>query len=234
VPITQQGSSSSLSLPFSVSSSSSSSPSSPLSELGRSLRLSLIPISISSNVFSGFLDVNPASSACVISSCSRWTAASASSTRFLAPAVSLSTKSSIHFSFSSSLKKCVSGRFSAASHFLISSSAIPQRLGLSLPWSRSCFHSLDDVVGLSALLIFRFCQPEVAKSSFSEHWPLTCAWTVLLGEMFDVASYGQYGGKLRPVCQTWDVYSSWTKQNLPPDCQKIRNSDVNRTTWPDC
>jgi len=42
----------------------------PSSELARSLGLSPIPTSISSNVFSGFLDVNPASSACVISSCS--------------------------------------------------------------------------------------------------------------------------------------------------------------------
>jgi len=66
----------------------------------------------------GLLDANPASSACIISSCSFWTAASVSSTRFLAPAVSLSTKSSIHISFSSLLKKCVSCRFSAASFFL--------------------------------------------------------------------------------------------------------------------
>jgi len=118
VPITQPCSSSSLSLPCSVSSSSSSSPSSPSSELGRPLRLSAIANSSSWNIFSGFLVVNPASSACVISSCSCWTAAAASPTRFLAPAVSLSTKSSIHFSFSSMLKKCVSGHFSAASFYL--------------------------------------------------------------------------------------------------------------------
>jgi len=118
VPITQEGSSSLLSLPCSVSSSSSSSPSSPSLEHARSLRLSPIPTSISAIVFSGFLNVNPVSSACIISSCSCWTAASASWTRFLAPAVSLSTKFSIHFYFSWSLKKCVSRRFSAASFFL--------------------------------------------------------------------------------------------------------------------
>jgi hypothetical protein len=70
VPITQPGSSSSLTLPCSISSSSSCSPSSPSSELARSLRLSQIPTNISSNVFSGALDVNPAISACMISSCS--------------------------------------------------------------------------------------------------------------------------------------------------------------------
>jgi len=91
VPITQPGSSSSLSLPHSVSLSYSSFPSSPSSELARSLRLSPIVTSISSNVFSGSLYVNPAISACFLLSCSCWNAASASSTRFLATAVSLTT-----------------------------------------------------------------------------------------------------------------------------------------------
>jgi len=90
VPITQLGSSSSLSLPCSISSSSSSSLSSQSSELARSLRLSPIATSISLKVFSGSLDIDPAMSACVISSCSCWTAASAPSTRLLAPVVSLS------------------------------------------------------------------------------------------------------------------------------------------------
>jgi len=90
VPITQPGSSSSRSLPFALSSSSSS-PSSPSSELTGSLRLSPIATIISSNVFSGSLFVNPVISACFISSFSCWTAASASSTRFLTPAVSLSS-----------------------------------------------------------------------------------------------------------------------------------------------
>jgi len=111
---------------------------------------------------------------------------------------------------------------------------MPQGLGLSLPRSRSSLHLLDDVIGLTALSIGRFCQPELAKSSFSEHWPLQFAWTVLLGEMLDVARFGQYGGKLHLLCQSWYVYSSWTKQNLPPDCQWISNSDANHTTWPGC
>ena len=91
VPITQPGSSSSLLLPCFVSSSSSSSQSSPLSEPARSLRLSPIAISISSNVILGSPAVNLAILACFISSCYYWTAASVSSTRFPAPAVSLST-----------------------------------------------------------------------------------------------------------------------------------------------
>jgi len=90
VPFTRLGSASSLSLHCSVSSSSSSSPSSPSSELARSLRQSLIAPSISSHVVSGSLDVNPAIYACVLSSCSCWNTASASSTPFLAPAVSVS------------------------------------------------------------------------------------------------------------------------------------------------
>jgi len=91
VPITQPGLSSSLSLPYSVSSWCSSFASSPSSEFARSLRLSPIATSISSMLTSGFLDVNRAISSCVLSSCSCWTTASASSTRFLAPVVSLST-----------------------------------------------------------------------------------------------------------------------------------------------
>ena len=73
---------------------------------------------ISSSHFSGSLDVNADISACVKSSCACQTAASASTTRFLAPAVSPSTESSIRFSFSSLLKKCVSRHFYAATLFL--------------------------------------------------------------------------------------------------------------------
>jgi len=118
--------------------------------------------------------------------------------------------------------------------FWISSCAMLQGLGLSLPPTRSCHYSLDDVVGLTALSIYRICVPGVAKSSFLEHWPFWLAWTLLLGEMLNVASYGRYGGKLRLSCQGWYVYSCWTKQNLPLDCQEIRNRDANRTIWHDC
>jgi len=92
VPITQPGSSSSLSLPSSVSSSTSSSaPSSTSLQLPRSLRLSPIAFNISLNVFSGFLVVDLAFSAYLISSCYCIIAVSASSTRLLRPAVSRST-----------------------------------------------------------------------------------------------------------------------------------------------
>jgi hypothetical protein len=85
---------------------------------------------------------------------------------------------------------------------------MPPGLGLSLLPSRSCLHLHDDVIGLTALSICRICQPEVVKRSVLEHSPLLFAWTLLLGKMLDVASYGQYGGKLRLLCQGWYIYSS--------------------------
>jgi len=118
VPITQPYSSSSLSLPCSVSSSSSSSPSSPSWELARLLRLSLIATIISWDGFLGSLVVNPAFSGVQVSSCSCWIAATAASTHFVVPAVSLPTSSTIYLSFSSLLGKCVSHRFPAATFFL--------------------------------------------------------------------------------------------------------------------
>ena len=77
--------------------------------------LSPIATIISWNVSSDSLFINPTFSAFLLSSCSCWTAACASSTQVPAPVVSLSSKSSMHCSF---LKKCVSARFSAASFFL--------------------------------------------------------------------------------------------------------------------
>jgi len=93
VPITQPGSSSSLSLPSSGSdwSSSSFSPSSPSFGLARSLKLSPIAFNICANVVSGFVVVNTAFSAFLISSCSCSIDISVSSTRFLATVVSHST-----------------------------------------------------------------------------------------------------------------------------------------------
>jgi len=117
VPITQPGSSSSLTLPCSVSSSSSasSSPSSSLLEHAISLRLTPIAYNISLNVLSGFLVVYPHFSAFVITSCSCMIAVSASWTRILATAVFWSTWSPIHFALSSLLKSWVSPRSSAES-----------------------------------------------------------------------------------------------------------------------
>jgi len=120
VPITRPGSSSSLTLPpvGSSSSSSLSSPSSSLLEPARLHKLSLMAFNISSNVVLGLVVVNPTFSAFLIWSCTCSIAVSASSTRFLATVVSLSTWSSIHFSFTSLLKKWVSRRLPAASFIL--------------------------------------------------------------------------------------------------------------------
>jgi len=117
-PITLPGSSSSLSWPCSVSWSSSSSRSSQASELARSLQLSPLATIISFYVLSGCQLVNSALSAFLVSSRCCWTAASVSSTSILAPAVSLSTESTIHVCFSSLLMRCVSRRHSATSYCL--------------------------------------------------------------------------------------------------------------------
>jgi hypothetical protein len=68
--------------------------------------------------FFGSLVVDHAISAASVFFCSCVIAASSSSTRFLAPVVSFSTYSSIHFSFYSLLWKSVSHRVSAASIIL--------------------------------------------------------------------------------------------------------------------
>ena len=109
LPIPQPRSSS-LGLPSSVysSSSSSSSPFCSSSEILKSLKLAPIAFYVSSDIVSGFLVVAPAFSAVLMSPCSGIIAVSASRTHFLATEVSLSTWSSIHFSFSSLLKKCIS------------------------------------------------------------------------------------------------------------------------------
>jgi len=81
--------------------------------------------------------------------------------------------------------------------FCISCCAIPQGLGLLLPPSHDCLHSIDNVVGATALPICLIGLPEGAKSSVSEHLLLKFALTLLLGKMLDVARYSQYGGMLR-------------------------------------
>jgi hypothetical protein len=52
--------------------------------------------------------------------------------------------------------------------------------------------------------------------------------------MLDVGRYWHYGGKLCLLCQGWNVYWSWTKENVPLDCQAIRNKDTNHTIWHHC
>jgi len=93
----------------------------------------------------------------------------------------------------------------AQASFRIASCAVPQVLGLFLPCSRSCLHSLEDDVMWTALSIQCICMPDVAKCSFLAHWPLLFVLTLLLGEMLDVEWYNQYGGKLRLLCQGWYV-----------------------------
>ena len=161
VPITQPGSSSSLSLSYSVSSSSSSSPSSPWSELARSLRLSPIATSISSNVFSGFWTPIPRVQHASYRPALSEPLPLCLQLAFL-PQRSLSQQNPQSISLS---LHCLRSAFLVVSppqaSFWISSCAMPQGLGLSLPRSRSCLYSLDDVIGLTALSISHFCQPEV-------------------------------------------------------------------------
>jgi len=87
--------------------------------------------------------------------------------------------------------------------FWIISYAMPPTLRPFLPLSHSCLDSPNDVVVWNASLICHICPPEVAKGSFSEYWPLYYVWTLLLGEMLDVARNEPHGGKLRLLCHGW-------------------------------
>jgi len=148
VPITGPGSSSLLSLLSSVSCSSSSwsSASSLLSELARKLRQSPMAFNISSNAFAGYLVVDQAISAFLISSCYCIITVSVSSTDFRAAEVHLSRQSLIDFSCTSLLTMYISCLFSAKSYFWIVSCAMLPTLRSSLNASCSCFNLLDDVV----------------------------------------------------------------------------------------
>jgi len=205
VPISQPGLSSSLSLPCSVSWWSSSSPSSPSLKLAISLRLSPIATIIPWNIVLWSVVANPVFSAVSVSFCSSLIALLASSNRFLATVVSLSTSSSIQFS----LLHCITCAFHIVSllqaAFWIASCAMPHRLGPILLPSCSCLHLLDDIVVWTAWSICHICRREVAKCSFSEHSPLLCVLTMLLGEMLDVARHGHCGGNLRLLCQGWYI-----------------------------
>jgi len=87
--------------------------------------------------------------------------------------------------------------------FWIVTCAMLAMVGPFLPTSHSCLYSPDDVVGWNASSICHICPPEVAKGSFSDHWPLYLVLTLLLGEMLDDARNGPHGGKLRLLCQGW-------------------------------
>lgn len=169
--ITQLGSSCSLSVPCSVSSSSTLSPSSQSSELAITGILSPETTMMTWNVVLPSLVVNPPVLAVYISSCYRLIAASAPENRFLAPAVCLSKNYLIYFSFSYLFKKCVSRYFSAASLFLITSCTMPQGITHDQFQSCSCLYSGHNVILWIALLICRTSQAHVATCSFSEHSP---------------------------------------------------------------
>jgi len=89
-----------------------------MAERCHTCRYTPIATMISWNIFSGCLFVNPAVSACHISSCGCRTAACGSSTPVLAPVVSLSTYFSNQFSGTELLEKCASHRVSTARFFL--------------------------------------------------------------------------------------------------------------------
>jgi hypothetical protein len=89
---------------------------------------------------------------------------------------------------------------------------------------------LDDVKEWTALSICRICPPEVEKRSILEHCSLYRLFTLLLGEMLDVASYGAHGAKLRKLCQGSYVSSTQTKQNLPFGCHFFQNRNDNHTS----
>jgi len=75
--------------------------------------------------------------------------------------------------------------------------------------------------------MWRMCPPGVAQDSYSDHWPLYPVFTLMMGEMLDVARWGPHGGKLRLSCQGWYVCSTRTRQNLRFDCHLIGNSTAN-------
>jgi hypothetical protein len=74
-------------------------------------------------------------------------------------------------------------------------------LGLFLPASHFCLYSPDDVVVWNDSSIIHICPQAVVKGSFSEHCAWYLVWTLLLGEMLDIASNGLHGGKVRLLCQ---------------------------------
>jgi len=101
------------------------------------------------------------------------------------------------------LKSAFPINFPAQASFWIVICAMLPTLGPFLHPSHSCLYLPDDVVVWNALSICHISPPEVAKGSFSEHWPLCLVLTLLLGEMLDVARNGPHGGKLRLLCQGW-------------------------------
>jgi len=205
VPITQLGSSSSLSWPWSANCLASylPSPFSPWPEHPWLLRLPLMVCNMSPSVVSGFMVVNPTFWVFLISSSSCLMAASVSLTDVLATAVSLST----HPQSVSPILYCFRTVFHVISPLQVSSwitsRTILQGLWRCVSPSHFFVHSPHDVIVSSDLPICWICYIVVVKGSFSEHWPLYFILTMLIDNMLDVARYGRHGGELHLLCQHW-------------------------------
>jgi len=102
---------------------------------------------------------------------------------------------------------CIKSAFSVISppqsSFWIVSCAMLPMLAPCLAPNHYCLYSPHDVRVWNASSICHIRQLEVAKGSFSEHWPLYLLLTLLLGEMLDVAKKEPYGGKLCLLCHGW-------------------------------
>jgi len=185
---------------------------------------------VSSNVFTGFLVVDPAIAAFLISSCGCMIAVSASWMQFLGTAVSLSTWSLIHYSIRWLHKKCISHPFSAKRFFLdlklrnAPNAQTNCASKLLLPWFAWWHRCVDGLVDLLYLAA------ESGEWFFSKHWAMYLVLTLLLGEMLDDARSGPHGGMLHLLCQGWYVWSSWTKRNLRFDYHFIGSSNAKHIT----
>jgi len=197
VPTTLRGSSSSLSLLSSVTVSSQSSPSSSWSELARWLILFPIAIIISSNIFLASLVVNPTFPAFLISSCSCLIAASASPNLCLATAVSLSTWSSIHISFSSLLRKCVSLLSFTASIFL-------DRTLRNAPRARTIYTSRL----LLPSFAWWYCRVEHFIDSL--YLPARCGETFFFGALTIVVCVDYVVWRDVGCCMIWTIWGQAT------------------------
>jgi len=234
VPITKPSSSSSLRLLSSVSYwlSASYSPYCSSSELARSLRLYPIAYDISSNGFSGFLVVDLAFSAFLISSCICIIDDSASWTRILATVASLSTYSLIYFTFSLLFKKWISHLFPAENVFLdhdLCSSRNAWTLLASKPLLPSFtwwYHSVDSLVH------FPYLPTGSGKRFFFGVLTIVLWVDFVVGRDVGCRKILTTWGQAVSLCQVWYVWSTWTRQNLRFDRHFYGNSDANSQPWP--
>jgi len=143
--------------------------------------LSQIATIIDWKVFSGSQFNNQEFSAIFVSSCSSWTTVSPVSSSFLHQLfLSQHNPPSISLSLHSLWSAFLAVSWPEAS-FLITNCAIPQRLGLFHLPSRSCLHSLDDIIGWTAWLVYYICPPEVGNVLFGALTIVVCV-DFLLGQ----------------------------------------------------